>query len=93
VTSAASLPVGHMSPKSRGIVHSGGSQRGSRAGRFTAPEAVVANGRIVALTAPDIHRCERSREDRSGHVPGHGQLRFLADVRGELAGPAPVIDT
>ena len=30
-------------------------------------------------------RCERSREDRSGHVPGHSQLRFLADVRSELA--------
>jgi len=93
VTSAASLPVVHVSPKSRRMVHSGGSQRGSRAGRFTAPEAVVANRRIVALTSPDIPRCERSCEDRSEHVPGHGQLRFLADVRGELAGPAPVIDT
>ena len=93
MTSAASLPVVHMSPKSRRIVHSGGSQRGSRAGRFTAPETVVANGRIVALTTLDIPRCERSREDRSEHVPGHGQLRFLADVRGERSGPALVIDT
>jgi hypothetical protein len=50
VTSAASLPVIHMSPKSRRIVHSGGS----RAGRFTAPETVLANGRIVALTSADI---------------------------------------
>ena len=54
MTSAASLPTVHMSPKSRRIVHSGGSQRGSRAGRYAAPETVIANSQIVALASPDI---------------------------------------
>jgi hypothetical protein len=75
------------------IVHSGGSQRGSRAGRFTAPEGRRSEWADCDVDLGDVARCERSREARSEHVPGHGQLCFLADVRGESAGPSPVIDT
>jgi len=34
-----------------------------------------------------------SGASNEGPAAGHGQLRFLPDVRGELAGPASVIDT
>jgi hypothetical protein len=39
VTSGACLPVVHVSPKRGRVVHVGGSQRGSQASTFTAPES------------------------------------------------------
>src|SRR6476646_7928381 len=68
-------------------------------GRLLSPSAPAAILSPGSATAPTLHACNQRKRSvlglgqASSGLPGHGQLRFVADVRGEPAGPAPVIDT